>query len=355
MMPRDELSTYQMPPRPRNAQGALRKVGLELELAHLTIEATLAIVQGAMGGEIKLTSRTEGSVEGTRFGTFKVELDSKPLKERRYLEPLEHLGIASNSATAQRIEDTVLEVAKELVPIEIVTPPIAWGELQELDALWIQLREAGAEDTQSSVLHAFGLHLNPEAPDFEVRTLLSFLQSFLLLQDWIIEEAHTDLTRRIAPYIRDFPEPYRRKVLSPDYAPDFLSFVHDYAEHNPTRNRPLDLLPLFTYVLRMQGQDLAAFSARIDDWQLVGVRPTFHYRLPNCEIAKAGWSPALDCNRWLEVERLAAQPELLSELSTAYLSTFDLPLRLQRGAWAEQIRERMMHTPQTIAEQATGS
>ncbi len=333
---------YLPPARPHNAQGAVRRVGLEVELANLSLEATLEIIHQAVGGQVLTTSRTEGSVADTPYGDFRVELDSKPLQERRYLAPLQLFGIEADSDTAHFIEDSVLEVAKEFVPIEIVSPPIAWDRLTELDSLWQRLREAGAHDTKGSVLYAFGLHLNPEVPDFEAPTFLSILRSFLLLEDWIVEASHTDLTRRITPYIRDFPEEYRRKILEPKYTPDLQALIADYAEHNPTRNRPLDLLPLFSYIYTTRGEGIESLSSRIHDWQLVGSRPTFHYRLPNCEVAQAGWTPALDWNRWVTVEQLADRPELLTELSEAYLSTFDLPLRLQRGAWADKVRDRVI-------------
>jgi hypothetical protein len=326
---------YEAPPRPNDAQGKPRCVGLELEIANLPLAQTLELVRGVVGGQVVQESATEGRVEDTRFGKFKVELDSVPLKERAYLKPLAALGVEPDSAVAQAVEQSVLEVAREIVPLEIVTPPIPWSRLSELDPLWSALRAAGAEDTRSSLLYAFGLHLNPVMPASDVDTLLSILRAFLLLEDWIVEDEDVDITRRIAPYIRPFPEAYRRMVLDPTYAPDFAAFVSDYVEHNPTRNRPLDMLPLFAH---LGAPDL---SERVSDWSLVGARPTFHYRLPNCDLAQPGWTPAADWNRWVMIERLASQRDLLYELSTSYLSTLDLPLRMQRGGWTDHVRTRL--------------
>lgn len=326
---------YEAPPRPRNAQGAVRRVGLEIELGHLTLEQTLEIVRDAAGGEIACDSRTEGLVKETPFGKFKIEVDSTPLKERSYMRPLELLGLDADSPTAQVVEDSVLQVAREFVPIEVVTPPIPWDRLQELDPLWDSLRKAGAEDTRSSVLNAFGLHLNPEPPDFDVCTIVNSIRAFLLLEDWIRQSSHIDLARLVAPYIRPFPEAYRRKVLEAAYRPTWDEFVDDYVKDNPTRNRPLDVLPLIAHI------GAPKLEERVEDWALVGARPTFHYRLPNCELAKEGWTPAHDWNRWVMVERVAEDPELLRELSKAYLSTSDLPLRMQSGGWIDQLRERL--------------
>ena len=333
--PPDAASSYAEPPRSSNATGDVRRVGLEIELGHLTLERTLEIVRDAVGGEIVCDSRTEGAVNDTPFGKFKIEVDSTPLKERSYMRPLEMLGLDADSPAGQAVEDSVLQVAREFVPIEVVTPPIPWNRMYELDPLWEALRQAGAEDTRSSVLNAFGLHLNPEPPDLEVGTILDIVRGFLLLEDWIKQSSHIDLSRLVAPYIRPFPEPYRRKILEAAYRPTWEEFVDDYVKDNPTRNRPLDLLPLIAHI---GAPDL---EKRVEDWELVGSRPTFHYRLPNCELAQPGWTPAGDWNRWVMIERVAGDRELLRELSKAYLDTYDLPLRMQSGGWIDQITERL--------------
>jgi hypothetical protein len=308
----DSLPRYDAPPRERNASGEVRGVGLELEIGNLSIETTLAIVQSSLGGEIRAQTPAQGAVERTPWGTFRVEFDSKPLKERKYLRPFEAIGVEPESATAQVIEESVLRVASEIVPIEIVTPPIPWDQLQRLDPLWEALRGAGVEDTRDSLLYAFGLHLNPESPDLTVTTVLNHLRGFLLLEPWLVEAIDVDLSRKIAPYIRPFPPAFRQIVLDPGYEPDWETFVAHYVEHNPTRNRPLDLVPL---IVHATGKDL---SVAVKEWALVKPRPTFHYRLPNCEIHQPGWTPAIDWNRWLHVERLAASPDLLRELGADY-------------------------------------
>jgi hypothetical protein len=309
-VPSDLRGSYQAPPWPTDEKGETRRVGLEIEIASLPLEHT-------------------------RFGKFKVELDSMPLRERAYLRPLEMLGMDPDSAVAQVVENSVLEVARGIVPLEVVSPPIPWNQLHELDSLWARLREAGASDTRSSLLYAFGLHLNPVIPNRDVGMILAVMRSFLLLEDWIMVDEDVDLTRRIAPYIRPFPESYRRKLLDPSYDPDFASFVTDYVTDNPTRNRPLDLLPLLAHL------GANGLESRVEDWALVGARPTFHYRLPNCDLAQPAWTPAADWNRWVMVERLASKPTLLHELSVAYLDTLDLPLRLQSGGWTDQVRTRL--------------
>jgi hypothetical protein len=339
---------YAAPPRGKNAHGDARKVGLEIELAGVTVEEALDLVVACFGGRVALASRTHGAVHGSAFGSFKVEYDWQALHKRSYMKTLARIGVEEDSATAQFVEDSLLQVAGELVPIEVITPPWPWTALSELDVLWEALRGAGAQDTYSSLLHAFGLHLNPEIPDREPATVLAYLRAFLLLEDWIIDNAEVDIARRIAPFIRPFPEAYRRRVLAPSYAPSAERLVSDYVEANPTRNRGLDLLPLFS---TLYGN---AFLTRVEDAELVKPRPTFHYRLPNCELTAPGWSPRADWNRWVALERLAEDRSLLTDLSRAYLETFDLPLRLQSIGWIDILRTRVALPGEVRAKTAVG-
>ncbi|MEM6354465.1 MAG: amidoligase family protein, partial [Pseudomonadota bacterium] len=73
---------------------------------------------------------------------------------------------------------------------------------------------------------------------------------------------------------------------------------------NPTRNRPLDLLPILA--------DLDADRVRAAlPSEKIKPRPAYHYRLPDCRIDDAAWSPRDEWLRWLAVERLAANSALL--------------------------------------------
>jgi hypothetical protein len=310
-------------------------VGLEIEFGDLSLERVLEVAHGALGGTAQLHSRTQGEVEGTRFGAFKVEFDSTPLKHKAYLKPFEQLGLDADSTAAQLIEDSVLRVAREVVPVEVVAPPIAWTRLHELDPLWRALIAAGAQDTRASFLYAFGMQLNPEAPDLSVETALSHLRAFLLLEPWLTAQVDVDFTRKLMPYIKPFPQAYVRELLDPEYAPEWSAFIADYVAHNPTRNRPLDMLPL---MVEATGSDL---SGEVEDWALVQARPTFHYRLPNCDLNQPGWSPAVEWNRWLEVERLAAAPLRLRTLSEAYLQRLDEDGPPDRAAWLSFLEQQL--------------
>ena len=102
----------------------------------------------------------------------------------------------------------------------------------------------------------------------------SSLKSFFCLYDWMIDVERPDLARRVTPYINHFESDYIKLVLNRDYDPTIEQLIDDYLEYNPTRNRNLDMLPLFAFI------DEKRVRSVVDDPR-VNARPTFHYRLPN--------------------------------------------------------------------------
>ncbi len=115
------------------------------------------------------------------------------------------------------------------------------------------------------------------------------------------------------PHANPFPREYALKVLDRGYAPDLDRFIDDYLHFNPTRNRELDLLPLFAY-LRPEHSHALLHNA------LTKPRPTFHYRLPNAQLSQPGWGSAVEWNRWVEVENLAANQEALHARCDEYIA-----------------------------------
>lgn len=241
------------------------------------------------------------------LGDFRIEVDSGALRDRRYVEVLEGMGLSLDRSQLEKPLDTLLGWLAELVvPFEVTTPPIPLGELSRVDELRAALAERKARGTGSRLRYAFGLHLNPEAPSLEVESILRHLRAFLLLYERLVDDSEVDLTRRITPFIDEFPAAYRRLVLDPGYAPSIEELAADYVAHNPTRNRALDLLPLLAHRLgadRLEG--LPEEERRVP-------RPTYHYRLPDCRLDEPSWTVAEEWNRWLEVERLAARPDELA-------------------------------------------
>jgi hypothetical protein len=151
------------------------------------------------------------------------------------------------------------------------------------DAAMTPVEAAGEE----MLRNAFGLQLNPEVPDTDAGTLRRYLQAFLCLADRLQARPRVD----------------------------------------PTRNRALDLLPLFLHL------DPGRVRAAVDNPR-AKPRPALHYRLPNCEVDHSGWGLGPAWRGWLQVEHLAADPV---RLGAAYARFLDRPLGGLFGNWAEEI------------------
>ena len=208
-------------------------------------------------------------------------------------------------------------------------PPVPIERLPEVDALIAALREGGAIGTQANPLHAFGMHFNVEIAENTADYLADHMKAFMLLSPWLREQIAIDPTRDLAPYIERFPHDYVLKVVDPGYRPDLAGLIDDYLDANPTRNRELDMLPVFAHL------DPDRIFRVIDDAH-VRPRPAFHYRLPDSRVDAPDWGVVPDWDRWVEVERLAANPLRLEQMASAYLAS---AFETVPEDWHERARE----------------
>ena len=309
------------------ADGKPRQLGTEIEFASVSIATAADLIKSNFGGEIQVKSDYQYLVAGTRYGDFGVELDFEYLKKRGLSR---RSGEFKPSDFERMTEDVLATAARQIVPCEVVSPPMPIAELPALDALCEQLAEQGAQGTGHSLLYAFGVHFNPEIPDLEAPVALAYLQAFVLLSDWIIKRSKIDLSRRVSTFADPFPRDYVIKLLQPDYAPNWGQLIDHYIDDNPTRNRGLDMLPLFAHVDEQRVRD------RLSD-SLIKSRPTFHYRLPNCRLGEPGWSIVSEWQYWLCVERLANDSVLRRELMDEYLQLQNSLIKRWFGNWAERL------------------
>ncbi|WP_107851472.1 amidoligase family protein [Oceanimonas marisflavi] len=299
-----------MPPQLHTTHGAERRLGVELELSGLTLPRLVTLMAETLQGESQPVSEYEFDIL-TPLGSFRVELDFDYLKQLAREQKRHPPGELEQAAT-----DLLGSLALQLVPLELVCPPLPLSRLDQLSPLFEQLRKQGARGTRHALHYAFGLHLNPELPDTGIATLLRYFRAYLCLHDWL--EAHEDIVtaRKISPYIRAFPKDYVRLVLSPDYRPDMARFTDDYLAWNPTRNRSMDLLPMLAW------HDEPRVQAVVQD-DKVNKRPTLHYRLPNSDIDNPLWSLHHAWEGWLQVEWLASDEQNLSNACRAYEEHLD--------------------------------
>jgi hypothetical protein len=293
-------ASYRAPPRTHAASGQLRRVGVEIEFTGITEHDVAGMVRDLYGGRLIQCDDHRFKVEGTDLGDFVVELDAVALHPRK--DGDEESGFLDKLEEAAR--SALGDVARTVLPCEIAAPPIPWPRLKELDGLIETLRGHGAEGTRQSPAYAFGLQLNPEVAETTVDYLLPMLRAYLLLSDWLHEVIRVDTTRRLFVFAQRFPTRYVERVLDPEYDPSIEQLIDDYLRENASRNRELDLLPLFAHIDEARVERVAADIK-------IRARPTFHYRLPNCDLEDPDWGLAVEWNRWIAVEELAAdQPRL---------------------------------------------
>lgn len=272
------------------------------------------IVRSLFGGTLDAVSPHKIHVRDTRFGAFLVELDLQVLHEGDPKNPLRMLAGDLGAA---------------LIPMEIACPPIRYDEAAAIDDLRDALREAGALGTMSSPFYALGAQLNPELPSHDCAYLLSVLRAFVLLRDWLRDEIQVDASRRLSFFASAYPGEWCAMILDAAYAPDMAQLTDDYLDHNPTRNRELDMLPFLAFL--DEERILEALPG-----QKIRKRPTYHYRLPNALIDSPTWSLALEWERWLAVERLAERPELIEKYAALWRENHD---RLIPNDWTPRSRE----------------
>lgn len=320
---------WPQPPHTTTAEGAERRCGVEMEYIGIPLSRTAQIIAGLWEGEVRWRHAHHATIATRNLGDFTVELDVQWMQKlSQQAREEQEAGDLPFAATADRM---LTPMVSSVAPNEIVTPPIPFSRLHELGALVCKLREAGAKGTGDSVLYAFGVHLNPEAPSLEVDVLRDYLRAFLLLYDWMRHDMQVDATRSLTGFARAFPMDYARGVMEEYYAPDIDRFMADYLRANPTRNRALDMLPLLAHI------DAPRVRAVVED-TLVKPRPTFHFRLPNCHIDRIDWDLSQAWGYWLEVEKLAADKPKLQAMQRAFLQHHDSPLYLFSDAWREETR-----------------
>lgn len=294
------------PPRPHDDRGEVRRVGVEIEVLNLSIERAAGILIELYGGVATRETEYQLKIAGSALGAFGVEVDSSPLKAIAKKRK-RRLAIGLWDALRERFFGAV---AEHVTPTEIVTAPLLPAELPEMDRLAHALGRAGALGTEASVVYGLGVHLNPSVPSTAPEVLRDHVRAYVLLHPWLESVLRPNLSRRVLRYLAPYPAAYARLVLDARYAPSLPQLIDDYLAHNATRNRGLDLLPLFAHL------DPDRVARAIDD-ERISARPAFHFRMPDSRVDDPSFRITEQWRAWLEVERLACDPARIAELSRA--------------------------------------
>ncbi len=316
-----------LPQHPLGPEGAPRRVGVEVEFTGLELEDAGEVVRRELQGELRRDSRYELRVETPSLGSFRLEVDDRRLKRfgrrrRRGRAP----GLLEASA-----ESLLALAVGTVTPFELVTPPLPVEELPRVDRLVAALGAAGAEGT-SDPLRAYGVHFNPEVADPSARGLHAHLRAWAALGPWLRERLDVDPTRRLTPWIDPLPRDYVVRLLGETEPPaDRAALVRSYLLASPTRNRALDMLPLFAHL------EPELVEQHVHD-PLLKPRPTFHFRLPDSRVGEAGWSLLEGWRTWLVVEDLALDRPRLDGLCAWRREALAQPFEPGAAEQAETIR-----------------
>lgn len=284
---------------PVAADGALRRVGVEVEFAGLELDEAARIVAPRIEADLRHVSEYRVELDSEALGTFRLEVDNAALRSLGQRQ-------ARGDATAlERGAETVLSAAVGLVtPLELVTPPLAPAFLTTLDVVVAELAARGAVGTQRGPLAAFGVHYNPVPMALDAATIWRTLQAYVLLERWLFHSLEVDLSRKLSGFVRPYSRDFVRAVLDDPPPADVGELVDRYLEHHRSRNHALDLLPLLTHL------DRARVERALETSDLPA-RPTFHFRLPNSLVGHDSWSITRAWRHWLVVEDLAQDPRRL--------------------------------------------
>ncbi|GGI80400.1 amidoligase family protein [Legionella impletisoli] len=312
------------PPYLKNHEGNERLVGFEIEYIGISIEESAKLLKNLFSGDIQRINQNEYIVKDSSLGQFKVELDAHLLKQ---LAAQSEKNRKENKIDIKGyIERFISSALDDVIPLEIITPPVTIQSIQLLDPIVDDLHEHGAKGTHTSKIAAFGVHINPDVPSLSVECILSYLRSYVLLSDWLRNEIDVDISRAALPFINEYPTAYKKKILNPNYSPSMPRLMDDYMLYNRTRNRALDMLPLFKYV------DEQRVKEKIGS-RLIHARPTFHYRLANSNLNVSGWNFTTEWMRWLNIEKLAANQNVQGEMAKEYLELEQQSIFLNKNKW----------------------
>jgi hypothetical protein len=311
-------------PVPRTAEGRERRTGVEIEFGGMDEVRAAQLVVACLGGRSVASGKYAVRVEDTVIGAVRIELDT-----------------AFRGDAPSRLKAVVLDLSRRVVPVEIVTDPVAPRDLRRIEELRATLCAAGAIGSRGGRFLGFGLHLNVEVAARTAAAVVPVLRAFALLEDWLRRQPALDPSRRLLPFVDPYPRRFVDRVAAEGADWDLDRLAEVYLDESPSRNRGLDLLPLLrdldaARVERALGAGAASVSAR----------PAFHYRLPDSRVDEADWRIAHEWNRWRLVEAVAADEALLSGLAEEWVR--------HRSRVAGTVADWRRHVENVLAEVPAG-
>ncbi len=174
-VPESPSLEFRSPPRPLREDGTPRRVGVEIEFTGPSARIAAAALAAGLGGRLAEEDPHAFRLEGTSLGDLRVELDLRAAHpQRRMTEPgaLPRLPVRAAGRSLAALLGPV-------VPRELITGPLAFDRLPEVDRLAALLHGAGGRGRGAVLLGSLGLHFNVEPPDLTAATLTGLLKAYL--------------------------------------------------------------------------------------------------------------------------------------------------------------------------------
>jgi hypothetical protein len=320
------MDNFIEPKNRNNYKNEIRHIGFELEFSNIDIEKILEILEKEFNFEINRINNYFYKLH-SKYGDFILELDFELLTKQKLTKNAKEF-FKITGIDIDKIENFIGKLSKDIVPYEISTPPLPLNKIEIVESIVEVLGQNEAKGTTYKIYYAFGLHINVEVISLEVKSLLSYLRAYVILQDFINKDAKVNLARKITPFIDNFKNDYIKYILNKNYNPTIEEFILDYIKFNPTRNRSLDMLPILGFI------DEKIVKKLLPD-EKIKPRPAFHYRLSNSDIGDENWKVSDEWNRWILVENLANDEGSITQLSTEYVHYLDKFMNL--NSWEDKI------------------
>ncbi|QPM90424.1 amidoligase family protein [Pseudooceanicola algae] len=293
----DRTSPNARPPRlpqRRDNDGNTRLLGVEVEFGGLTEDEAAALLADLFDAEIERDG-TDLTVSDTPFGRCKIYIDTAYRKQ-----------VDSDFGRA------ALDLARNLVPVELVTSPFDPADLARLDALLVTFEDNGAFGTNRGILLGYGVHLNVQIASPEVGHLWSVLTAFALTEPLIRRAYPIDISRRLLPFVDRYPRSLR-DALAKGPPADTRQLTKIYLDHAASRNHALDMLPILAHL------DPQLIRRQFGDGSAISARPAWHFRMPDCRIEDPSWSLGAEWANWVAIEALAEDRATLDRLCAAWI------------------------------------
>lgn len=299
------LPTSPALPGTTDSHGSERLLGVEVEFGGLDEGVAARLLAEASPGAHVTREDSELKVSDTPFGTCKLYIDTT-FRDRDDTA----LGRAA------------LDLARNVVPVELVTEPFSPTLLPQLDALLDRYVEAGATGTRDGLFLGFGVHLNVQIASDGADHLWSVLTAFALAEPLLRDSYAIDLSRRALPFVDPYPARLADTLCMG--APGSVeALAQCYFDATTSRNHALDMLPIFSHLVPDMTRNALAHGAG----GTVSARPAYHYRMPDCRIDEPRWSLVGEWSLWCAIEALAEDRRTLMALCDAWQEMRQDPLR----------------------------